>query len=294
MLRRCWRRSGVLTAGPLKSLLLEVGYSQSWVSNVLRRRQVLTVDQVREIARRFGTETWLTCSGLVILGGEDQTKRRDFGKAMALALVPLPMRAEVDETTAPILRAITGAQRRLDATASSRELARGVAAHVDVANRLFVRAQEPALNTALAAAVSEAAGFAAWLHADMYDVGTARVYYRLAIDRARRAQKGSLARSCWAASPRSRLKGQNPAWRCRWLLRRGSRWRGGTPDSARLAGCDRGAERRGGPRPRGAADIAPLRAGKTIEKGHPSGCPRGRGCFRSIMSSWRGTGRSLR
>src|SRR5215467_10557915 len=28
-----------------------VGYSQSWVSNVLRRRQALTVDQVRKVSR---------------------------------------------------------------------------------------------------------------------------------------------------------------------------------------------------------------------------------------------------
>jgi len=41
--------------------------------------------------------------------------------------------------------------------------------------------------------VSEAAGFAAWLHGDMHDVGTARIYYRLAIDRARRAGQGLLA-----------------------------------------------------------------------------------------------------
>src|SRR6266702_3060539 len=30
-----------------------VGYSQSWVSKVLRERQVLTVDQAREVARRL-------------------------------------------------------------------------------------------------------------------------------------------------------------------------------------------------------------------------------------------------
>jgi hypothetical protein len=38
---------------------------------------------------------------------------------MALALVPLPTRAAVDETTAPTLTAITGAQRRLGVTYSS-------------------------------------------------------------------------------------------------------------------------------------------------------------------------------
>ena len=41
--------------------------------------------------------------------------------------------------------------------------------------------------------MSEAAGFAAWLHADMHDIGTARTYYRLAIDRARVAKQDLLA-----------------------------------------------------------------------------------------------------
>ena len=101
-----------------KQLALAVGYSQSWVSNVLRRRQVLTVDQVREVSRQLGIPVHLLRFGDA--GSDDQTRRRDFGKAMALALVPLPMRAVVDETTAPALTAITGAQRRLDATTSSR------------------------------------------------------------------------------------------------------------------------------------------------------------------------------
>jgi transcriptional regulator with XRE-family HTH domain len=37
-----------------KQLASAVGYSQSWVSNVLRGRQALTVDQVREISRKLG------------------------------------------------------------------------------------------------------------------------------------------------------------------------------------------------------------------------------------------------
>jgi len=174
-----------------KQLALAVGYSQSWVSNVLRRQQALTVDQVREISRRIGVPVHLLRFGDP--GGDDPTKRRDFGKAMALALVPLPTRAVVDETTAPTLTAITGAQRRLDATTSARELARGVVAHVEMANRLLARAGKTPFVAGVAAAASEAAGFAAWLHADMYDIGTARAYYRMAIDRARRAGQDLLA-----------------------------------------------------------------------------------------------------
>jgi transcriptional regulator with XRE-family HTH domain len=174
-----------------KQLALAVGYSQSWVSNVLRRQQALTVDQVREISRRIGVPVHLLRFGGP--GGDDPTKRRDFGKAMALALVPLPTRAAVDETTAPTLTAITGAQRRLDATTSARELTRGVSAHVEMANRMLARASRTPYAADVAAAASEAAGFAAWLHADMYDIGTARAYYRMAIDRASRAGHDLLA-----------------------------------------------------------------------------------------------------
>ena len=174
-----------------KELALAVGYSQSWVSNVLRRQQALTVDQVREISRRIGVPVHLLRFGDP--GGDDPTKRRDFGKAMAPALVPLPTRAAVDETTAPTLTAITGAQRRLDATTSARELTRGVTAHVEMANRLLTRASRTPFAADVAAAASEAAGFAAWLHADMYDIGTARAYYRMAIARARRAGQDLLA-----------------------------------------------------------------------------------------------------
>ena len=45
----------------------------------------------------------------------------------------------------------------------------------------------------MAAALSEAAGFAGWLHADMCDRGTARSYYRMAVSAARRAGHDLLA-----------------------------------------------------------------------------------------------------
>nr|WP_189180554.1 helix-turn-helix transcriptional regulator [Microbispora rosea] len=171
-----------------------VGYSQSWVSKVLRRRQPLTIDQVREISGRLGVPLHLLRFGH--RGDDDPTKRRDFGKAVALAaltVAPIPTRAEADETTAPTLTAITGAQRRLEATTPARELARGAVAHVEMANRALGRAARSGHATAICAAVSEAAGFAAWLHADMHDAGTARTYYRLAIDTARRAEHNLLA-----------------------------------------------------------------------------------------------------
>lgn len=191
-----------------KQLASAVGYSQSWVSNVLRGQQALTVDQVREISRKLGVPVHpLRFSDT---GGDDPTKRRDFGKAMALALIPLPARSEVDETTAPTLTAITGAQRRLDSTTPARDLARGVAAHVEMANHLLSRARKSPFATDIAAAVSEAAGFAAWLHADMHDIGTARVYYRLAIDRARLAKQGLLAAYMLGSLAALEIEGDDP------------------------------------------------------------------------------------
>jgi len=191
-----------------KQLASEVGYSQSWVSNVLRGQQALTVDQVREISRKLGVPVHLL--RFSDTGGDDPTKRRDFGKAMTLALIPLPARSEVDETTAPTLTAITGAQRRLDSTTPARDLARGVAAHVEMANHLLSRARKSPFATDIAAAVSEAAGFAAWLHADMYDIGTARTYYRLAIDRARFAKQNLLAAYMLGSLAAFEIDGDDP------------------------------------------------------------------------------------
>ncbi|GAA2850468.1 hypothetical protein GCM10010517_07930 [Streptosporangium fragile] len=111
----------------------------------------------------------------------------------ALAALPLPRRAEVNETTAPTLTSITGAQRRLEATTPARELARGAVAHVDLANRVLGRAERSRFADDIRAVLSEAAGFAAWVHADMQDTGTARTYYRLAIGSARQARHSLLA-----------------------------------------------------------------------------------------------------
>lgn len=167
-------------------LAAAVGYSQSWVSKVIRRTQPLTLDQVREISHRLGIPTQQLRFGDA--GSEDPTNRRAFGKAVALALLPIPARAEANEITAPTLTAITGHQRRLDATTPARELAHGVTAHVEMGNRLYARTERSPFAANIAAAISEAAGFAAWLRADMQDLGSARGFYRLAVDRARRAQ----------------------------------------------------------------------------------------------------------
>ena len=163
-----------------------VGYSQSWVSKVLREQQVLTLDQAREVARRLEMPVHLLRLGEP--GGDDKAKRRDFGKAVALAAVAWPALDAPGADTSPTLTMITSSQRRLDATTPAREIVRSVVAHVEMANRLTARASTPQPAVRLAAALSEAAGFAGWLHADMCDFGTARSYYRLAVDAARHAR----------------------------------------------------------------------------------------------------------
>lgn len=192
-----------------RDLAAVLGYSQAWISNVLRRRQALTVDQVRDIANRLNVPMHLL--GFGGQGGDDPTNRREFGKSMALALLPLPKRAQVDETTAPTLTAITGAQRRLDATAPARDLAQGVTAHVTMADRLLRRSQRSPFAGDVAAATSEAAGFAAWLYSDMHDIGTARSYYRRAIDRARFAGNGLLAGYMLGSLAAFEIEGDDPA-----------------------------------------------------------------------------------
>lgn len=174
-----------------------VGYSQSWVSRVVNGQQSLTVDQVRELAGRLGIPLHLLRFGGAGDPDEgDPTRRREFGKAAAVTALALPLsaaaapaaQAEIHEETAPTLRAITGGQRRLDAAAPARDLARGAIAHVELAGITLDRAQNTPFAADVAAAASEAAGFAAWLHADMGDAGSARSYYRAAVERARRAR----------------------------------------------------------------------------------------------------------
>src|SRR5215469_7007175 len=65
-----------------------VGYSQSWVSKVLRGKHALTLEQARNLAVRAGIPAHLLRLGEA--GREDPARRRDFTKAAALALVPWP------------------------------------------------------------------------------------------------------------------------------------------------------------------------------------------------------------
>lgn len=83
------------------------------------------------------------------------------------------------------LRQITAMQRRLDGYTPSRELAGLVVSHLRLAKARFVQAADPLVRQHLAAAISEVAGFAGWLHWDMHDLGSARGYYGQAVQAAR-------------------------------------------------------------------------------------------------------------
>ncbi|MFI0452464.1 helix-turn-helix domain-containing protein [Actinomadura sp. 6N118] len=171
-----------------------VGYTQSWASKVIRGETSLTLDQVRAIARVLDIPTHLLRLGDPDESKEeeDPTNRRQFGTMAMLGLLPLPRTNKVSNTaTAETLTTITGQQRRLDATFRSSDLIDGVRAHLDMAIRAHQNAGAHAMP--IAAAVSEAAGFAAWLSMDMMDLGSARTYYRRAIAAAQAADNDLLA-----------------------------------------------------------------------------------------------------
>src|SRR5437764_3497453 len=111
-----------------------VGYSQSWVSKVLRGKHALTLEQARNLAARAGIPVHLLRLGEE--GREDPAKRRDFTKTAALALVPWPALPLHEQDTAPALMAVTAAHRRLDAATPARDLAGSVVAHVEMARRM--------------------------------------------------------------------------------------------------------------------------------------------------------------
>jgi hypothetical protein len=154
---------------------------------VLRGKHALTLEQARILAARAGIPVHLLRLGDG--GREDPANRRDFTKAAALALVPWPVLPPPDTDTGPALLAVTAAHRRLDAAMPARGLARAVTAHVEMARRMTSHDR----SAGVAAALSEAAGFAGWLHADMCDRGSARGFYRLAVSAARRAGHDLLA-----------------------------------------------------------------------------------------------------
>jgi transcriptional regulator with XRE-family HTH domain len=172
------------------------GYSQSVVSRIERgQRHAYDIRVLQQIADTLGVPRQLL--GLASETGElpePPVNRRDFlagaGAAAASTFLPLPAFAD---PTAEAVRTITAAQRRLDATLPSRYLAESVRSHLRLADRAVKTAPEVDARIEMAAALSEIAGFAGWLHWDMYDLGSARRHYDLAITSAREAGDPLLA-----------------------------------------------------------------------------------------------------
>jgi hypothetical protein len=122
---------------------------------------------------------------------EDNTDRRQFlgGSLTVLAAAAIPYSDMGDER---LLVATSLNYRQLEQRTPARILARPVTAHLSLAYDLANRA-DGKQSTRLAAAVSEIAGLAAWLHADLVDPAQARRYYKMSIAAAQQAQNPLLA-----------------------------------------------------------------------------------------------------
>jgi transcriptional regulator with XRE-family HTH domain len=176
------------------------GRSQSTISRIERggsgTRNVETL-------RRLGDELGIAPALLGIAelpspnrSSEPPVNRREllFGAAAAVfASAVLPGTVLAEDESAAAVHVITTAQRRLDGTTPSSELTEPVLAHLRMATRLRGQVWNPISAKAMTAAVSEVAGLAGWLHWDMNDLGSARRYYRLAVEHAQRAQDSLLS-----------------------------------------------------------------------------------------------------
>ncbi|WP_397222395.1 helix-turn-helix domain-containing protein [Nocardiopsis lambiniae] len=166
-----------------------VDYSQSWVSRVVNGQQALTVAQVHDLARRLDVPLHLLrFDGTAPPTPEEIPADRGGERGTITNGSPQNVvHTVVNETTAPALRSITGGQRRMDSTSPTLDLLPSAVTHVQLAERMLVKARGTGHHSAVSAAASEASGFAAWLHADQGDMGSARMHYRTAVIRARQA-----------------------------------------------------------------------------------------------------------
>jgi transcriptional regulator with XRE-family HTH domain len=126
---------------------------------------------------------------------QDDMRRREWlGLALGSPFVGVPSEHRPDGRAsdagaAQLLADVTRNYRVLEATTPSRDLIAPVQAHLGLARRQASRWEEEGSGTGTNyAMVSEIAGLAAWLHADLGDIGAAREHYQLAIGFAERAE----------------------------------------------------------------------------------------------------------
>lgn len=173
------------------------GYSQSVVSRIERgHRHAYDIRLLQRISDVLGVPPHLLgLAGMAAGQPETPVNRRDFfavtGAAAASVLFPTP--PSVADPTVEALRLVTAAQRRLDARMPSHDLADSVRSHLRLTGRAVRTAPDMVTRSEMAAALSEIAGFAGWLHWDMYDLGSARRHYDMAISSARESGDPLLA-----------------------------------------------------------------------------------------------------
>jgi transcriptional regulator with XRE-family HTH domain len=181
---------------------LDFGLSQT----VIAARTGLSQSQVSRLAsgqsKTPGINTIKAlCDGLAVprqLAGliddasqEDDTNRRQFlsGSLGVLATVAVPHSDIGDER---LLMATSLSYRQLEQRTPARALARPVTSHLALAGDLARRA-DGKQRARMSAAVSEIAGLAAWLHADLAEPAQTRHYYKMSIAAAQQAQHPLLA-----------------------------------------------------------------------------------------------------
>jgi transcriptional regulator with XRE-family HTH domain len=186
---RLARKTQRLTQGELGQ---RCGCGQSTISRIERGTYKPDMTMLRCLAQELGIPAHFVGLTELHSAGEDPVKRRDFLAAAAAVVVSSPVKHGELEQSLAAIHTITTAQRRLDATTPSRDLADPVMMHLQMVTRRHAASQTPYHQQHIAAAVSEIAGFAAWLHWDMNDLGSARRYYATAIRAANGSQDKTL------------------------------------------------------------------------------------------------------
>lgn len=183
--------------------VLDTGLSQT----VIAARTQLSQSQISRLANGKSRDPGLRtiralCDGLSIprtMAGlrdrpgdeEDTTDRRGFltGSAGVAASMVLPTSDLADEH---LIKTTTFSYRQLEQHTPARALIQPVLAHLNLAHNLTQRTSGKQRQR-LAAAFSEIAGLAAWVHADLVEPANARRLYRASIIAAQESGQGLLA-----------------------------------------------------------------------------------------------------
>jgi transcriptional regulator with XRE-family HTH domain len=174
------------------AIATRTGLSQSQVSRLANGR---THDPGLRTVRSLcdGLAIPRTMAGLRERPGDEEgtTDRRGFltGSAAIAACAVLPTSDLADEH---LIKATTFSYRQLEQRTPSRALIQAVVAHLNLTRSLTQRASGKQ-RLRLAAAFSEVAGLAAWMHADLVEPTSALRLYKASITAAHESGQGLLA-----------------------------------------------------------------------------------------------------